>query len=335
MKRLLLLVAMLGCRKPVPAAPPETMQGRPAVPVASPVWVDADPSVGELHRDVDDGFALLQALNSPELAVRGVSIVFGNAELERADPIGRALMADWAPEIPVYTGAEGPHREETEASRALAEALRKEPMTVFVLGPATNVATVLTHHPELAERILAVVAVAGRYEGQRFTTGTTNTRSHRDFNFEKDAEAFQVLLDAKVEVVLAPFEISRKVWVREPYLQRLAQSESRASQLVEPAGVWLNFWTDTFAVDGFNPFDTLAIAWLVRRDLITCDRRIATIEVLPDDRTEAAMQGTDVVTKPYLIVRQQTEGTAGSMVTWCHDVESEAFLDDLHQRLTR
>ena len=191
----------------------------------------------------------------------------------------------------------------------------------------------LTHHPELAERIHAVVAVAGRYEGQRFTTGTTNGRSHRDFNFEKDSDAFRVLLDAKVELVLAPFEISRKVWVKQPYLQQL--TGSRAARLIEPAGVWLQFWTDTFAVDGFNPFDTLAIAWLTRRDLITCDRRLANIEVLPDDRTEAAMQGTDVTHKPYLLVRQASEGNAGSTVTWCHDVQSEAFLEDLRVRLTR
>lgn len=333
MKHLALLALLVGCKKPV-TAPVAAHEGRPAVATATPVWLDIDPAVGEPDRDVDDGVALLQAIQSPELAIRGVSIVHGNTELERGDVIGRDLVARWAPELPVYTGASGPHRQETEASRALADALRAEPLTVFVLGPATNLATVLEHHPELAENVERVIAVAGRYEGQRFTTGTTNTRGHRDFNFELDHEAFGTILRFKLDLVLAPFEISRKVWMRSADLDELASSE-RAGVLVEPARGWLKLWVDTFAVDGFNPFDTLAVGYLTNRDLLTCDRRLAHIEVHPDDVTEARMQGVRSPIKPYLIVRSQGESVPGTVVTWCHDVDSAAFLTDLKARLTR
>jgi hypothetical protein len=97
-------------------------------------------------------------------------------------------------------------------------------LTILALGPVTNIATVLRKHPDLGARITRVIAVAGRRPGQRFTTGTSNPNGHRDFNFELDPEGFQVLLDSKVEIVLAPFEISSKIWLTAEDLDRLAAS---------------------------------------------------------------------------------------------------------------
>ena len=46
-----------------------------------PVWIDTDPSIRPGGYEVDDGFALIQAFHSPELSIRGVSLVFGNEPL--------------------------------------------------------------------------------------------------------------------------------------------------------------------------------------------------------------------------------------------------------------
>lgn len=323
-------LVITGCAKRV--APPEV-----APPAPQPVWIDTDPSVGVPDRDVDDGLALLQALRSPELSVVGVSTVFGNAPLDQADPIGRALVDGWAPDVPVHTGAAGPGFTPTPASEALADALRAGPLTVLALGPATNVATALATHPELQPNLLEVVAVMGRLPGQRFTTGTTNPRAHRDFNFEQDPDAVAFLLDHGVMLTLAGFELSRTVWVGAGDIADWAQGPN-AAPLTEPAMQWLALWQRVFGVDGFNPFDTLAVGALTSPSLMTCAPRSARIEVGPDDRTEAAMQGDDVVTKPYLVVRdtyvfdgQRPPAT----VIWCHDVQPRAFLDDLRHRLLR
>ena len=39
------------------------------------VWMDVDPAAGLEGKDVDDALALIQAFHSPELDVRGVSVV--------------------------------------------------------------------------------------------------------------------------------------------------------------------------------------------------------------------------------------------------------------------
>ncbi len=309
--------------------------GVTAQPVPQAVWIDTDPAVGVTDRDVDDGFALLQAFHSPEIVVRGVSVVFGNAPLVQAWPIGLRIVGRFGPSaVRAYRGAARASElgKENAATGALAAALRREPLVVLVLGPATNVATVVKNHPELRPRILRVVAVAGRRPGQRFTTGTTNPNGHRDFNFEEDPEAFRVLLASAVPMTLAPFEISSKVWLKGPDLDALARADATTEWIVRPARKWLGLWTRTFGVDGFNPFDTLAVARLTSPSLLTCETLPARIDVLPDDATEARVQGTKVESKPYLLVSRDF-GASAPPVDYCYSA-ADGFKADLLRRIT-
>jgi inosine-uridine nucleoside N-ribohydrolase len=307
-------------------------------PARLPVWIDTDPAIGEPERDVDDGLALVQAFHSPELDIRGVSVVFGNAPLDRGLPIARRLVKRFGPpHLRVFAGAASPAdaADETDATRALTAALRREPLTILALGPATNVAAVLIRHPDLAARVQRVIAVAGRRPGQRFTTGTTNAAGHRDFNFELDPDAFQVLLDARIAIVLAPFEISSKVWLTAGDLDRLAASSSSAAarSLVAPARAWRSMWMRLFGVDGFNPFDTLAVAYAISSEGFSCEALGARIDTLADDVTEPGVQGTKVERKPYLLA-SSTFGEAAGRVTYCATAPT-GFKEDLLKRLVR
>lgn len=298
-----------------------------------PVWIDTDPAIGEPERDVDDGFALVQAFRSPELAIRGISVVFGNAPLDQGVPIARRLAGSFGPAgLPVFAGAAGAQDRgvETDASRALAAALRQERLTILALGPATNVATVLERHPELAGRIVRIVAVAGRRPGQRFSTGTTNPNGHRDFNFELDPDAFRVLLQSGAPLVLTPFEISSKIWVTAGDIERLASGPPAARALAAPARHWLALWRRLFAVDGFNPFDTLAVGYVVSPEGYTCESLPIEIQTHPDDVTEPGMQGTAVDRKPYLLV--SSTFSEASRALYCSDAPpgfTRALLDTL------
>ena len=303
-------------------------------PRPTAVWIDTDPAIGVPDRDVDDGFALLQAFHSPELQIRGVSVVFGNAPLSQAWPIGRRIVRRFGPAgLQAYRGAAAGSGLgiETAASRALAAALVREPLVVIALGPATNVATVVRNHPELTVRIVRIVAVAGRRPGQRFTTGALNTNAHRDFNFEQDPDAFRAILASSARLTLAGFEVSSKVWVTGEDLALLAHGSAGARWMAAPARRWLGLWTRTFGVDGFNPFDTLAIAAVASPDLVLCEELPVRIDVRPDDVTEQRMQGTTVADKPYLIVSRTFESKR--TVEYC-TTPAPAFEADLLRRLT-
>jgi hypothetical protein len=75
-----------------------------APPIA--VWLDVDPAIGIENGEVDDGLAMIQAFHSPEIAVRGVSVVYGNTTFENAVPIARELVERFgAPGLGVFPGA--------------------------------------------------------------------------------------------------------------------------------------------------------------------------------------------------------------------------------------
>lgn len=299
------------------------------------VWIDTDPSVAIPERDVDDGFALIQALHSPELQIVGVSVVFGNAPIDQAYPIAHEIVGRFGPAgLPVHAGAAGAGDlgRETSASLALALALQTQRLVVLVLGPATNVATVLIKHPELSRQIVEVVAVAGRRPGQRFTTGTTNPKAHRDLNFELDARAFDVLLASRVPLTLAPFELSSQVWIRDEDLDRLESGGQASRYLADAARAWLGLWKRTFFVDGFNPFDTLAVAVVTTPSMVACETLPVRIEMRPNDVTEERVQGTKSPEKPYLLVANGL--VSDRTVRYCHAIDP-AFKSDLLRRILR
>jgi inosine-uridine nucleoside N-ribohydrolase len=343
---LLSLLALL-CSHPPTHAAPSTNQPttkRTTTPTSQPtsrptkrtipVWIDADPAVGLFGKDVDDGFAMLQAFRSNELAIRGVSIVFGNAPLNKAFPIAKTMFSLLPTKgIPLVAGAAS-HKDlgkPTDASRALAKALRKEKLTLLVLGPATNIATVLLRHPALASQIVKIVSVAGRRPGQKFLTGKANT-PHRDYNFECDPKAYNVLLKSNIPLVFAPWEISSKVWLRSPDLIKLGRAHAFGKWLASPAKWWLFFWKSLFGTTGFNPFDTLAVGYLTSPHLLICDKLPMKITYAPNDTPNKAFLGKLTQTKPYLTVNKHYK--KARIVTYCH-TPRPTFRRDLITRLLR
>src|SRR5215218_5090835 len=95
--------------------------------MSTPILLDCDPG----H---DDAIALLLALGSEELQLRGVTTVAGNQTLEKttANAIRVLELVDRG-DVPVAAGADRP--------------LVREPRVAT--GPLTNVALLLARHPEV------------------------------------------------------------------------------------------------------------------------------------------------------------------------------------------
>ncbi len=180
------------------------------------VWIDTDPACGHSSSsDVDDCLALVMALNSPELSIRGVSTVYGNEDLEVSQNILRELWKVMEKQSnirnlpPTYQGAVHDHSksmEMTEVTVALADALRKEKLVIIALGPLTNIASLLHNHPELKSRIKSIIASAGKRPNQLFHPGNNKLTIMRDFNFKKDRTSFDFVFKNGVDLVLVGFE---------------------------------------------------------------------------------------------------------------------------------
>jgi hypothetical protein len=103
--------------------------------------------------------------------------------------------------------------------------------------------------------------------------------------------------------------------------------------LVGPARGWLALWQRLFEVDGFNPFDTLAVGYVVAPQGFTCDSLPIDIVTLPDDVTEPGVQGTVVARKPFLVVSNTlTDTLTTALYCW---TPPPNFKRDLLTRLSR
>ncbi len=302
-----------------------------AAPPVTDVWLDVDTATG--YTDVDDGLALIQAFHSHELCVRGVSVVFGNTSLERAEPIAREIATRFGPPgLAVHRGAASAREfaQENPAVCALAAALAERPLTILALGPVTNVGTLVRRHPELHGRIERIVIVAGRRAGQRFTNGEKQTVPHRDFNFELDPAAMQAILDTEIPLVFAPWEVSSHVWITRDDLAALHRTGGSGAWITETSQYWIAQWEKKLTNRGFNPFDTLAVGWVTHPSLIQSMRVTARIEEGPDDRAAA---GQAVRTKPYLIVEPVSADEVTREMIYCYEPQP-GFKQILIQRLS-
>lgn len=325
---LVLCAALVGCSaEPEEPAEEDPVENAEQTEVLD-VWLDVDPAMGLPQSEVDDGLAMLQAFASPELRVHGVSVVFGNTSQPNGLDVARSLVSNWGPEgLGVFAGAASSDElgQSNEAVQAMAAALGERPLTLFALGPVTNAASLVQLHPELHERIERIVMVAARRVGQRFQTGDPSNTPHRDFNFELDPEAMQVLLDSDIELVFAPWEVSSKVWIRQADLEALATTGERGAFVAEQVASWIQRWADNLGVDGFNPFDTLAIGWLTHPEQVQTIDVGVWIEEAEDDALPGA-------TKPYLFVEPAGADTERRRAVYA-TTPTDAFKPTLLERL--
>lgn len=279
------------------------------------VWLDLDTAMGPIvnrPRDVDDGLTLIQALATPELRVVGISAVFGNAPLLEAVANARAIAERFAPPgTQVYSGAASSDGlgHETEATRALAAALARQPLTVLALGPVTNVATVVAGHPELRPRIRRIVMVAARRPGFDFHPVGRPELKFPDANFEKDVPAMQALIDSGIPLVFAGYESSSDVWLTRAHLDAVGASGPRGQWIRDNSHAWLERFERTLKLPGFNPFDTLAVGWVAHPEWFTAVDVRTHITRGPDDRVGTG-PAAGRASKAYLVCEPTDGGVA-------------------------
>ena len=245
------------------------------------VWIDTDVSIGLEHfpgiyKDIDDALAMIALFNSPLVTVRGISSTFGNTGAKKSYKIACELAEKFGPKgLQVHLGAEEPitgdHLPESDASWAMADALRQGPMTILSIGSATNVAVLIASHPELVDRIDGIVAMAGgrRTPGQEFFVGPRQLKPFTALNFEADVEAWRIILASNVPITFAEFELCHQVWLTEDDARSLEHVGNSGSYLAPHMRRWAREWREFYGSPGFNPFDALASGYLLAPEFFT------------------------------------------------------------------
>ena len=167
-----------------------------------PVVTDCDPG----H---DDAIALLLAIASPELDVRGVTTVAGNQSLDKTTRNAlRVVELGGRPDLPVGADADRPLVRELDVAEwihgesgldgpeladptgdvdprhaidLMVDVIREadEPVTLVPVGPLTNVALLLARHPAEAARLERIVLMGS-------AIGLGNVTPAAEFNIWQD-----------------------------------------------------------------------------------------------------------------------------------------------------
>ena len=243
--------------------------------------IDTDVALGVYHegrpRDIDDGFAIVEAINNPAIDLLGITCVYGNGPIDEVYRVANELVTLKSVEIPVIKGAERRLQSDADPKNPtvsfIADELRKGRLTIAAIGPLTNMALLVTHHPELLDNIEQMIIVAGRTEGADFYIGEQGPVN--DFNFENDALAAEVVMQAGIPMVLMGFELTSQVAVTASDLETILTHDSPTAQyFYDNSQAWCKYWTETFPVDaGFHPWDSATISWLTNPEWFVHEQR--------------------------------------------------------------
>jgi pyrimidine-specific ribonucleoside hydrolase len=253
----------------------------------------------DVDTGVDDALALLLAVRSPELDLRAVSCVAGNAPVDQV--VRNTLLvldAAGAPDVPVARGAERPLLEPARDARHVhgadgmadlglpassrrpvdvhaVELMRRaieesaEPVTLVPLAPMTNVALLLRTHPRVVERLERIVFMGG-------AAATGNATASAEFNVWHDPEAAVVVLDSGVPTTMYGLDVFYDVTVSADEAARLSRLEDPAARL---AGDLLLHQVSRFGGEGATIGDAGAVAAVVAPDGLTTVRHPVRVEL--------------------------------------------------------
>lgn len=283
------------------------------------VWIDTDPAITAGNGEVDDAFALIQALRSPELDIVGISAVFGNTDIDHCFAMAQQIVTiAGRADVPVYRGCgvDG-ERVANPTTMALAQALEQGPLTILAIGPLTSIAATCAQPGARIDNIEELIFVGGRREGLEFRATPKQTKPFGDMNFECDAAAAAELLALGVPMTLAGWEVCAKMWLTPDNLDRLRdEGDDCARWLAASARQWQADWQCDFAAPGFTPFDTLAVGWLLMPEAYAAHRWPA--RIFHDGQ------------RPLFVADPSCDGPT---VTYLHSVDNDRFHDDLMARL--
>jgi inosine-uridine nucleoside N-ribohydrolase len=305
--------------------------------VATPIILDCDPG----H---DDAIALLLALGSPEVEVLGVTTTYGNQTLEKTTANAlRVLELAGRPEVPVAAGAAAPLQRElvvaahvhgesgldgptlpaptvepssTDAVQWMAGAVADAAgaVTLVPTGPLTNVARYLAAHG--TEGIERIVLMGGAIAEGNMTPAA-------EFNIWADPEAAHAVFHADVDVTMIGLDVTHKAVTGPGVQRRLREAGSIGVFVAELVEFFTVYHRQTYGWEGAPIHDAVAVAYLLRPDLVETKLRNVEIELGSE-----LCRGRTVVD-----LWERTDRPANAHVGV--DLDSDAFFDLLVERIAR
>ncbi len=258
------------------------------------VIIDTDPGV-------DDSVCLIYAFFDKNIDIKLLTSVVGNVNIDTATRNLLHLVDLYNVDIPVAKGAstamkrisptaEFIHQAEglggyippsqvrhklidDDAVTAMYKAIMNGDGDIIpiILGPHTNIAMLIEKHPEVVDKIPKIVFMGGS------PFGTPGYPDHISFNISSDPEAFKIVLDSKIPLVMLPSSIGRRhAHLDEDYVNKLAK--------VNDTGLLMNkmyslYWEPGFPDRRVATNDICALFALVYPEIFKTEKVFVTVDL--------------------------------------------------------
>lgn len=245
------------------------------------IIIDCDPGI-------DDSLAIMLALKSEEIEVKGITIVSGNVHAKKgAENAIKILKELGRLDIPVYIGdgkplvrelitAEDTHGEnglggvilpkveeveyKTGAVDFILQSLKKEnELSIIAIGPLTNIAKALEKDKETTKKMKELVLMGGAFKS------FGNCSQVAEFNFWVDPHgAEKVFNELNRKITMVNLDVTREIVLTPNYIEMLRQLKNPLADLVvKITKFYVDFHWEQERTLGCVINDPLAIAYFI------------------------------------------------------------------------
>ena len=261
------------------------------------------PVIIDVDTGIDDAVALVLALQSEKLDIRGITTVAGKQTIEKTTRNTLDVVEYFGrSDIPVAMGMSKPLiREQIIAAYAHGESglgtavlpvakkqaeeldavsfMKKiideseEKITLVPTGPLTNIAVLLKCYPYLYEKIEKIVLMGGgAYQG--------NSNATAEFNILADPEAANIVFASEVPIVMCGLDVTLKARFTASEIETLRTFGTKAGDFVAEAfEFYLAMYRKVSNVDSCAVHDAVTITYLTHPELIKTKPGIVRVDI--------------------------------------------------------
>ncbi len=256
-----------------------------ALAAGKKVIIDTDPGT-------DDAMAIMLALNSPELDVRGITVVPGNVTARQGlDNALKMISLANRCDIPIAAGAQHPIFQKSVTAEywhgknglanielppskckvdprfgpdLIIEMVKANPheITLLPIGPLTNIALAVLKDPSIVPLVKEVIIMGGSISGG-------NSTGAAEANIFGDPEAAQIVFQAGWPLTMAGLEVGDKTLFSKAYLERLGQTHGPVNDFIYKVAKFLVEQSAQFSMDGSPMYDPTAIGTAIDPSIMT------------------------------------------------------------------
>lgn len=248
-----------------------------------PVILDTD-----IGSDVDDILALVMLAKSPELALVGITTVYGDTILRAKIARATCQMLE-RPDIDIIPGAPKPisgrqvywagHEGEgipdleaisiDSAKKAEDYLVEKAKMhageiEILAIGPLTNVARAIELSSDFAQQVKHLYLMGGAYWLDR-----------PEHNIRCDVDAAQKVFDSGISITAIGLDLTLRVWITEKDVKRISALPHQLGKTLENQ---IRAWWVFRDLDRNHPHDPLAALSMIRPELFRFEYCNVTVE---------------------------------------------------------